>query len=171
MIQRQQTQIINFSKGSSNFSFLPTGDIYEFTYDDVMINGYRGNCIDGSANNIYLRLYERDKITSYPLLGRASGSRIRAGGDRLVYTGNAGGISYEVAFLPAEDGIWFWRINLLSAESRTADLIYGQDVGVASKGGVLTNELYMSQYLDHRVIKGPKGYTVSSRQNLPQSIR
>ena len=169
MIQGQQTHFINFSKGNSNFSFLPTGDIYEFTYDDFMINGYWGNCIDGSSNNIYLRLYEQDKVISYPLLGKASESRISVGRDQLIYTGDVGGISYEVTFLPMQDGIWVWRIYLQSEESKTVDLIYGQDVGVASRANILTNELYTSQYLDHKVIKGSNGYTISSRQNLPQS--
>ncbi|HHY82530.1 MAG TPA: cellobiose phosphorylase [Clostridiales bacterium] len=161
---------ITFDKGAGRFSFLPTGDIFEFTYEDFLINGYWGNCIDGSVNNIYLRVYNGDRIAAYPLLGRQSRSELLAGRNVLVHRGCVDGISYKVAFHPAKEDIWFWIVDL-SAENKTADLIYGQDAGVALKGGVLTNELYMSQYLDHMVIKGENGYTVSSRQNLSQGGR
>ena len=88
--------------------------------------------------------------------------------NKLVFTGNTGEVSYDVSFIPADNGIWFWQINL-SGSNKTADIIYAQDVGVANKGGMQANELYMSQYLDHKIIKAANGYTVSSRQNQPQN--
>ena len=78
MIFKQQTKLINFAKGEANFSFLPTGDIYEFTYQSTLINGYLGNSVDGSSNNIYLRVYDNDidNVSVYPLIGTKSKSKI-----------------------------------------------------------------------------------------------
>ena len=167
MILKQQIDTIDITKDNGRFSFLPTGDIYEFTYDDFMINAYQGNCMDGSANNIYLRIYDGETISFYPLLGMNSKSTVSVGANSLVYVGEIDGIYYTVTFRPSEDGIWFWKVDLNGCD-KVVDLVYGQDLGMAFKGGVLTNELYMSQYLDHKIIKGPNGYTINSRQNLSQ---
>lgn len=150
-----------------SFAFLPTGDVFEFAFNQFMINQFQGNSIDGSINNIYLRIYTAEGIRSYPLLGIHSDSQLAVGEDRLVYTGKAAEISYQVTFAPGQGGTWFWNIQLSGSE-QTVDLVYGQDLGMAGKGGVLANELYMSQYLDHSIWEGPNGFAVCSRQNQPQ---
>lgn len=166
MILEQRTEIFNFKCGDSEFKFLPTGDIFEFVNGYYMINGFQGNCVDGSANNIYLRIYEGDAIVGCaPLLGIKSKSKLSKSENKLIFSGNAVGIDYKVTFVPTEK-LWFWNIEL--SGDKTADLIYAQDIGVAMQGGVLTNELYMSQYLDHKVIEGDNGYAVCSRQNQSQ---
>lgn len=168
MILEQNTQLLTFTKGDTHASFLPTGDIYEFTNSAFMLNEFQGNPMDGSANNIYLRIYSHAvKPEIFPLLGISSGSALRKGKDCLEYSGTADGISYTVTFCLAQDGIWFWKI-FLKGNGQTADVVYGQDIGVAEKGGVLTNELYISQYLGHTVLEGENGYIVCSRQNQPQ---
>ncbi|UQZ36262.1 cellobiose phosphorylase [Paenibacillus sp. PK3_47] len=167
MIFTQHSHLIGFSRGDSRYSFLPTGDIFEFMHAHTLINQYQGNPVDGSANNIYLRVHTAGGINSYPLLGIRSRSRLSYNQDKLVFEGSAQEIDYRVTFVPAADGIWFWHI-LLSGNGETVDIIYGQDIGVADKGGVLSNELYMSQYLDHSIWEGPNGFAVCSRQNQPQ---
>lgn len=167
MIFTQHSNLISFSRGNSRYSFLPTGDIFEFMQDEVLINQFQGNPVDGSVNNIYLRVHTADGINSYPLLGITSRSKLSYNHERLVYEGSVQDIDYRVTFTPAADGLWFWHI-LLSGNGETVDVIYGQDIGVADKGGVLSNELYMSQYLDHSIWEGPNGYAVCSRQNQPQ---
>lgn len=41
-------------------------------------------------------------------------------------------------------------------------------MGVGDRGGIRTNELYLSQYLDHFIDESDKSYTVCSRQNQSQ---
>ncbi|WNS43549.1 GH36-type glycosyl hydrolase domain-containing protein [Paenibacillus sp. MMS20-IR301] len=167
MIFKQHMNLITLTRDDLKYTFLPSGDIFEFTHEATLINQFQGNPADGSANNIYLRVYTEQGIRSYPLLGIRSGSKLAYSQDRLIYTGSIEAIGYRVTFAPARNGIWFWQVQL-SGSGEKVDVVYGQDIGVAGKGGVLANELYMSQYLDHSIWEGPHGYAVCSRQNQPQ---
>ena len=149
------------------YTFLPSGDLFTFTQEGILLNQFRGNIKDGSLNNIYLRIYDKDRISSYPLLGIKSGSRIFYHKDFLQYRGNAAGISYQVTFRPFEN-CWFWDVSL-NGHGQDIDLIYGQDIGLASETTVYTNELYTSQYLDHSIYNGENGYIVCTRQNIPSN--
>ncbi|CAH1195320.1 1,2-beta-oligoglucan phosphorylase [Paenibacillus auburnensis] len=167
MIFKQHTNLITLNRDDYRYLFLPAGDVFEFTHAQFLINQFQGNPLDGSANNIYLRVHTAEGIASYPLLGIRSHSKLSYNNERLIFQGSIDKINYKITFAPAADGIWFWHV-LLSGSGETVDLIYGQDIGVADKGGVLSNELYMSQYLGHSILEGPHGYVVCSRQNQPQ---
>ncbi|WFR58933.1 cellobiose phosphorylase [Anaerocolumna sp. AGMB13025] len=155
-----------FQKGKTTYRFLPTGDIFDFLHQGIMLNEFRGNAKDGSPNNIYLRIYRDDSVCVYPLLGIRSESVLSKGENSLTFSGTASGICYEVTFYGLE-GVWFWDITL-KGNGETVDLLYGQDIGVSSAESVLTNELYVSQYLGHSIVKTDKGYSVCSRQNQEQ---
>ena len=155
-----------FIFGKTNYRFLPSGDIFQFTYGNIMINQFRGNVKDGSANNIYLRFYRNNIITAYPLLGIHSHSTLKKGKQSLVYNGVVEGVSYQVTFRGA-DKLWYWDISL-SGNGETVDLLYGQDIGIASTGGILANELYAAQYLGHSIFSSDLGFVVCSRQNQEQ---
>lgn len=155
-----------FQKGKTTYRFLPTGDIFDFTHQGTMLNEFRGNAKDGSPNNIYLRVYKDNTVSAYPLLGIRSNSVLKKGENSLIHTGTVEGINYEVTFHGLE-GVWFWEVSL-KGNGETVDLLYGQDIGVSSVGGVLTNELYAAQYLGHSIFHTEKGCTVCSRQNQDQ---
>ncbi|SHK47088.1 Cellobiose phosphorylase [Anaerocolumna jejuensis DSM 15929] len=158
--------LIEFKPGKTSYRFLPTGDIFEFNHNGIMLNEFCGNSKDGSPNNIYLRIYKENSIIAHPLLGIRSHSVLKKSDNSLLYTGKIENISYEVIFYAIE-GIWFWEVAL-AGNGETVDLLYGQDIGVASQGGVLTNELYAAQYLGHSVFETENGYTLCSRQNQDQ---
>lgn len=167
MILDQNVELISFSKDNTKVDFLPTGDIFQFLSEDILINQFLGNTITGSANNIYLRVYEEEGIEVFPLLGIKSSSEFRYNNDKAVWSGECKGINYEVVFKLVNESIWFWNIDL-KGSNKKVDILYAQDISVANKGGTITNELYMSQYLDHKVIEGVNGFVVSSRQNQSQ---
>lgn len=158
--------LYEFQKGKTTYRFLPTGDIFDFTHQGTMLNEFRGNAKDGSPNNIYLRIYKDNSVSAHPLLGIRSNSVLKKGENTLIQTGTVEGIHYEVTFYGLE-GIWFWEVNL-NGNGESVDLLYGQDIGVSSAGGVLTNELYAAQYLGHSIFHTEHGYTVCSRQNQDQ---
>ncbi|WP_335508697.1 GH36-type glycosyl hydrolase domain-containing protein [Bacillus sp. JJ722] len=163
----QKVDIIRFEKGNSRCEFLSTGDVYQFVGDNILINQYIGNSVDGSANNIYMRVYDGDTIHVKPLLGIKSTSTFAYNEHSAVWSGSYENINYKVTFMLHEEGIWTWNIDVTGSE-REVDFIYAQDLGVADKGAVTTNELYMSQYLDHVILQGENGYVISSRQNQTQ---
>lgn len=159
---------LTLEAGSLKFRFLPSGDLFQAASGTTMINQWLSNAIDGSLNNIYLRLHDEEGIQAYPLLGVNSRSCVRKLDNRLVFEGNAADVHYQVMFTPTEQGIWFWDIKV-EGDHEQVDLIYGQDIGIADTGAVRSNEAYLSQYIDHTVFEDEiKGYVVCSRQNLPQ---
>lgn len=158
---------ITLKNNNSTFSFLASGDAFEWIHDSVMINDFHGTNTDGSSNNIYLRIYNNDTIKSYPLIGVHSNSTIESNETSLRFTGTAEDINYIVTFRLTPLGIWFWDISL-TGECQKADVIYSQDIGVASTGSVASNELYTAQYLGHSVFEGTDGYVICSRQNMSQ---
>lgn len=156
--------------GSLQFSFLNSGDIAEIVSGSTLINQWIGNPLDGSMNNLYLRLHREKGIEAFPLLGVRSGSLMRRKNSGFVWNGEVEGIAYEVTFTLTPQNIWFWDVLITGGAGDTpVDILYGQDIGLADKGAVRSNEAYMSQYIDHSVYRDEKrGYVVCSRQNQPQ---
>ena len=162
MIIGQNIPLSTICEGNSRYVFLPSGDIREFTCSHVMINQFMGEPLDGSINNIYLTFCDG---TSYPLLGRRSDSVFLTSDTKAVYRGKIRQVTYQVIFTCAEGGLWFWRVELQGSGEQVR-LVYGQDVGLGDRGGVRTNELYISQYVDHYVHETAEGYHICSRQNM-----
>ena len=162
MILGQRVPLHTISEGDHRYVFLSGGDVREFTCDGVLINQFMGEPLDGSVNNIYMILSDG---TSYPLLGCRSESRFFTAGNKALYCGRIRGITYRVIFTCAEGGLWFWRVELQGSGEQVR-LVYGQDVGLGDKGAVRTNELYISQYVDHYVDENEMGYHICSRQNM-----
>jgi 1,2-beta-oligoglucan phosphorylase len=153
--------------GNYCFSFLNSGDIFEVSHNDTLINQWMSNPIDGALNNIYLRLVQEDGIKVTPLLGVRSNSEVSHTDSQVFWEGAFEGVTYKVVFTLTERGIWFWDVELEGTDVK-ADIIYGQDVGLASRGAVRTNEAFIAQYVDHQVFeKETLGYVVCSRQNQP----
>lgn len=153
--------------GDFRFAFLSTGDIFEVSYNDTMINQWMSNPIDGALNNIYLRLFKEDGFHVTPLLGSKSESTVSYSDSQVFWKGTFQNVCYHVTFTLNQDGIWFWNVELDGSDVK-ADLVYGQDVGLAHRGAVRTNEAFIAQYVDHGVFESDTlGYVVCSRQNQP----
>jgi 1,2-beta-oligoglucan phosphorylase len=160
---------VELSAGDLTFTFLPGGDLFALTHKDILVNGLMTNPIDGSMNNLYLRIHGKDGITFKPMIGVKSGSNVEWADSKVKWSGSFGGVTYEVTFTLTDRGIWFWDAEV-EGNGVVVDVIYGQDLGLADKGAVRSNEAYMSQYIDHRVFESEeRGFTVCSRQNQPQS--
>ncbi|WP_235001642.1 GH36-type glycosyl hydrolase domain-containing protein [Halobacillus sp. Marseille-P3879] len=160
---------ITLTAGEYQFSFLTSGDLSEAAYKGIMINQLMTNPLDGSLNNLYLRVHRDDNIHAYPLLGINSRSDVAFGNRHAVWTGTVDDIHYEVVFHLTDRGVWFWDVKAEGQEAEI-DIVYGQDLGVADKGALRNNEAYISQYLDHQIFEDEeKGWIVCSRQNQQQS--
>jgi cellobiose phosphorylase len=162
--------MVQIKAGELTFDFLSSGDLARAVHQGTMLNQVVSSSVDGSLNNLYLRMHSADGISYEPLLGIRSTSRMSAAGGRLLWEGTAfGGISYRVVFTATKHGIWFWDVSVDSHGSEAKiDIIYGQDIGLADIGAVRTNEAYMSQYVDHKTFKDEEqGYVLCFRQNQP----
>jgi cellobiose phosphorylase len=159
---------VHLQAGQLRFSFLNSGDLYEASHGVTLINQVLANPIDGSLNNLYLRLHRESGIESVPLLGVHSTSSMHYSEHTMTWEGSFESFSYRVDFHLTERGIWFWDVQLDGCDVE-ADLIYGQDIGIADKGAVRSNEAYLSQYIDHTAFQDKEnGYVICSRQNQAQ---
>ncbi|WP_051314800.1 GH36-type glycosyl hydrolase domain-containing protein [Alteribacter aurantiacus] len=170
---KNQNQIVKTSfdinAGDYTFTFLNSGDLFQASYHQLMVNQWLSNPIDGSMNNIFLRIFKDKEILYTPLLGIQSDSAVSFTKEAVTWTGDFEGVDYNVTFRLSEKGVWFWQVNL-NGKGIEADVIYTQDVGIGDKGFIRNNEAYLSQYIDHKVFEDDsKGYVVCSRQNQGQS--
>lgn len=168
MINPTPSQHHRLQAGSLRFTFWSSGDLFLAESGRTMLNQFMASPIDGSLNNLYLRVHDPAGIRHYPLLGIRSGSRFSYGADYAVWEGNADGLDYRVLLALTEQDVWFWNVTVQGSGQRI-DVVYGQDMGLADGGSVRSNEAYLSQYIDHAVFEdAAKGYVVCSRQNQPQ---
>ncbi len=59
------TNILNLHTITSDhmkIRFLPSGDLYDMMYDHIQINLQKGNEIDGSLSNLYVRFSDKSYI-------------------------------------------------------------------------------------------------------------
>lgn len=170
MTNSGQKETYTLKSANMSVSFLPTGDIFEMFNGDIMINQLQGNLIDGAPSNLFLRVYTQDEMEIYPLLGIKSASEVKFTDSQAVWYGTAGKIHYQIIFTLTDRNIWFWDIELeCSTAEVEVDIIYGQDIGLATRGMVQSNEAYTSQYIGHTVFETEEGgIAVCSRQNQPQ---
>lgn len=164
---RAEPELHTLSAGDTKVQFLETGDIFLIQHKGLMLNGLCGNCRDGAANQLWLRRHDSEGIRSAPLLGAVSDARWSIGKTSVLYEGEALGAAYTVRFVLCAPCVWLWQVTI--AGEGNYDMIYGQDIGAADRGGVLTNELYMAQYLGHSAFEASSGYIIRSRQNQRQS--
>lgn len=154
--------------GDFDFTFLNSGDISKATYKSMLINRLVTNSIDGAFNNLYLRVHRGSTMKVFPLLGVKSTSDVYCGDGRMIWRGTADAVQYEVTFYLSDQGIWFWDVKV-SGDDVEIDIILGQDLGLALKDTVRTNEAYACQYIDHKVFEDEnRGVVICSRQNQPQ---
>lgn len=147
------------------FELLESGDLFRIRYHHNQINLLRGNLLDGSVSNLYLRRFHAGKYDYKKLLGIQSNAQFEIVGNQAVYQGQAFGIDYQVV-LSLHGHAWVYDV-LLGKKTLDGvyDLFYGQDVGIASTGSILASEAYTAQYIDHQAFKTPQGYVICSRQN------
>ncbi len=163
MIIQSKMKTRTISKGKFRFEFLESGDIFTISYDHNQINLLRGNLLDGQAANIYLRKKLNDGYLYQPLLGIKSNSQVSFIDDQVVYQGLAFEISYQVV-LTIKENRWYYDV-LLQKHQGEFDLVYGQDLAIASIWSVLSSEAYTAQYIDHAIYQNENGYFIQSRQN------
>jgi len=146
---------------------LETGDIKKLSASNIVINQLIGTNFEPSISNIYLRLKDNcgAVVKYFPLLNQAEFS---VADNQVLYKGKAGEVAYTVCISLA-DTAWFYDISLQNTGAQiTVDLVYIQDIGLATEGHVGNNEAYNSQYIDHKAFETPEGYVICSRQNQGQ---
>ncbi|WP_164508165.1 amylo-alpha-1,6-glucosidase [Lapidilactobacillus wuchangensis] len=153
--------------GRLQMTLLHNGAIGQISDDGIMVNQIKGNALDGSLSNIYLRIKTMNHWEYTPLTGPSADSQVTYSNNTVLWRGNFHQIAYQVKLLLGADQ-WFWQINLTSSTEVEADLTYAQDLGLGEEGFVTSNEAYASQYLDHFISQQDSHITIATRQNQAQ---
>lgn len=150
---------------------LASGDIKQIWVGDIKVNQLYANTFDPMVSNLFLRIFTDNSIQYYPLIGQNSNSSfsINEATKQVQYMGTIDEINYQVYFT-LRDTCWFYDIKLSNTGNSDikVDVVYGQDVGLATKGHIQSNEIYNSQYIDHKAFANENGYVLCSRQNQLQ---
>ncbi|HEX7487330.1 MAG TPA: hypothetical protein VF341_00360, partial [Anaeromyxobacteraceae bacterium] len=125
------------------------GGVRRIQFRDDVVNLFMGNGMEPGPTNVWLRLRRGPRVVAVPLLGpqsplRASASR---GRDGFQSRGEWQGLGIALRLVLAEhEATWCWQVRLenRSSRKRTVDLLYGQDLALASLGAVRLNEHYVS---------------------------
>ena len=142
---------------------------------EIQVNQVLASPLAGGIHRLYLRVHGENAtpgIRFAQIIGPGANSEIASAADRLVWRGDWAGLHYRcTCWLHPSGSGWFFHLEL---ENRTAsqvrcDAVLLQDIGLATRGQVRSNEIFTSQYLDHTAIADPEaGYILMSRQNLVQ---
>lgn len=156
-----------------SFDLLESGDIYRIYYKDYQINLLNGNLLDGQTSNIYLRVKDQMPYQYFPLIGLKAQTSFKVIDNKVIYQGVVLNTKYQVTLTVLNDR-WYYDVLIdASKDFNMFDIVYGQDVGIAHTGSILSSEAYTAQYIDHSVYEGAHGYVIQSRQNqgTPQFLQ
>lgn len=159
------------SPSGLTFEFTRHGSVRRMAWQDLCINLWSGNELEGGPDLLVLRhLHVDGSVTWTPLLGPRSPSLVRATPLGLVAQGTWGTLAYTLHLvLSSTAPAWFWHVELHNTGPLTCqvDVLYGQDVSLSPWGALRTNEFYVSHYLDHTPLTHPRvGTVLATRQNL-----
>jgi 1,2-beta-oligoglucan phosphorylase len=150
------------------------GSLRRIDRDDIILNLFPGNEVEGGPSNIWLRRLGPG-IEAVPLLGPLSPASFEIDTHGLTAAGTWHDLVFRLRLVLAESTpAWFWHIEVenIGDTPVTCDLIHAQDLALANYGAVRLNEYYISQYIDHTPLDHPEiGTAVASRQNQPMGGR
>src|SRR6195256_4743037 len=149
MSKAHMTDILRLSNAAGlSLELNCDGGVRRIGFGDVAVNLFMGNGVEPSPANVWLRLHRAANVEAVPLLGPQSPLRRQASAEGFGASGEWQGMQIEIRLALAEDRpTWCWQVRLVnrSHEELRADLIFGQDLALASYGAVRLNEYYVSQ--------------------------
>ena len=162
-------KVILSNDSGIQIQLLTNGVIFGIYYDQVMVNQILGHPLEGSIQNVYLRVKIDHKYVFTPLIGPLSSSEFFYQANSALWSGVFEGINYDCQLVVhPEEPIWFWELTLSHSASNDVevDVIYVQDIGLSHENVIRLNEAYCSQYIDHVVLQHQQyGYVLCTRQN------
>lgn len=149
--------------GTMEIAFCQDGGIKSVFKDDILVTRYIRHSIDSDLCAVHLRLDD----------GRISPVRFTkafASSDTFRLEGEVFSIPVTLEYVVSSSG---WRESLsLGAGKGGCEVFFTFAPALGTRGFVLENELYASQYLGHSAFDTDEaGWVVSSRQNLDQNGR
>lgn len=153
--------LATIASGGMEIAFCQDGGIKSAIKDDILLTRYIRHSIDSDLCAVHLRLDD----------GRCSPVRFTkafASSDAFILEGEAFSIPVTLEYVVSASG---WRERLSLGQSDCGcEVLFTFAPALGTKGFVLENELYSSQYLGHSAFDTKEaGWVLASRQNLDQN--
>ena len=150
------------------------GQVLSTSAGEILLSRTLGNSLEGGLGRMFLRVHVGDSIELHTLQGALSElSSFACEGDLAQWAGTVAGCAVRLTLcVDAEAQLLFWNVDLKNESSNAIrlDTVWVQDVGLASRGALLSNEAYTAHYLDESMLQDATcGPVLSYRQNLKQS--
>jgi cellobiose phosphorylase len=152
------------------------GQVLSITAGDVLISRSLGDTLDGGFAHLFLRVHDGDSIELHTLLG-ANCKLTSFGCEEHIaqWEGSVAGCTILLSLcVDALTQMLFWDVAIENDTSVAivVDTVWFQDIGLASRDALLSNEAYTAHYVDEAVMQDPTiGPVLTYRQNLKQSDR
>ncbi len=159
---------ISNSAGLS-IDFLNSGYVRTIEAGPLRISLSPASPFSGNAANVWIR--KRGVTPAFrKLTGHGDNSRFIVGHRTYLAEGEWEGLDYQCRIRLSEETLsWAWEIVLQNntGEDIELDLVYVQDIGLKEITEGLTNEYYVSQYIERRILEDHKlGKVICCRQNM-----
>lgn len=157
--------------GTLRACFYPNGGLRELAAGDVRLNRGAGNALEGGLERTYVRVWHCGKpVHAAAVTGPGAGVAFGCDGEVACWRSTVEDVEVLATWRLRPDGWWREvRLRNTARLPRQVDVIFGQDVGLATDAALFSNEAYVAQYLDHRLAIHPvHGRVIQTRQNLAQ---
>ena len=95
------------------------GSLSRIDHDDIMLNLFRGNVMEGGPANLYLRRLG-DHPAATVLLGPQSSAQREDDAAGYTLRGAWEAIAYRVSLrLAAHTPVWFWHVQLVNTDRKS----------------------------------------------------
>ena len=152
------------------------GQVLSAFAGDVLLTRGLGNPLEGGLGRMFLRVHVGDSVELHSLAGPDVALVFSGVSESAAqWRGQVVGCAVELALrvdVSAATLLWNVTVRNKSAGSIKVDTVWVQDVGLASRAALSSNEAYTAHYLDGSVIQDSNcGPVLSFRQNLKQAGR
>jgi len=153
-------------------TFYKNGGTQSICLGNLMVSQLEGHPFQGGLDRVYLRLHASESIQSFPMSGSSTPCAFHENGARWSRTEKDCEAAVELVLHPELPILYrICHVKNTSTRTMTLDWMTGQDIGLADPGALKSNEAYVCQYLDHKIVVHPIAEkTVLSRNNLMHPV-
>lgn len=149
------------SQGALKVTLNEAGQVYEIQVGSIQLNAYKTPSFLKGPFALYLRKKNEEVVNLFEVA-----SHLEQYDNGFRYEGEAWGVPFSLEIVLATENLYFFALDFLGQGKGFADVLFVHDIGLAEEGGVRSNELYTSQYVDHHIVLNENGFVILSRENM-----
>lgn len=160
--------------GKLSVDLTRSGKVLSVSAGNILLSRTLGNHLEGGLGRIFLRIHDKKRMRLHTLLGPSSAmTHFASSQNQALWNGFFDDLKVALRlFVAADTSMLFWEVDIMNCGDRAVrcDVVWVQDVGLASRNALLSNEAYAAHYVDATVLNvDEEGPVLLYRQNLKQA--